>query len=123
MSNEKKQERYDARNTLATSGSDGDSESREWKHLLQKTQCPEADHSTVASGAPRQDAKRQIGVISATFLIFNRMIGTGIFATPSGILKSTGSVGLALFMWVAGMLIAAAGMAVSDIVLWVRLRD
>ncbi|KAK6438124.1 methionine permease [Oleoguttula sp. CCFEE 5521] len=56
--------------------------------------------------------KRQIGVISASFLIFNRMIGTGIFATPSGILAQSGSVGLALFIWVAGIIIAAAGMAV-----------
>ncbi|GIZ38676.1 hypothetical protein CKM354_000208500 [Cercospora kikuchii] len=59
-----------------------------------------------------QQSKRQIGVVSAAFLIFNRMVGTGIFATPSGILSQTGSVGLALFMWFAGMLIAAAGMAV-----------
>ena len=59
-----------------------------------------------------QQSKRQIGVISATFLIFNRMIGTGIFATPSSILAQSGSVGLALFLWVAGMLIAGAGMAV-----------
>lgn len=40
------------------------------------------------------------------------MVGTGIFATPSGILQLSGSVGLALFLWVAGMIIAAAGMAV-----------
>lgn len=40
------------------------------------------------------------------------MIGTGIFATPSSIYALSGSVGLALFIWVAGMLIAAAGMAV-----------
>ena len=40
------------------------------------------------------------------------MIGTGIFATPSSIFALSGSVGLALFIWVAGMLIAAAGMAV-----------
>ena len=59
-----------------------------------------------------RQAKRQIGVTSAVFLIFNRMIGTGIFATPSGILQLSGSVGLALFLWVAGMIIAAAGMAV-----------
>ncbi|EAA64751.1 hypothetical protein AN1631.2 [Aspergillus nidulans FGSC A4] len=56
--------------------------------------------------------RRQIGVVSASFLIFNRVIGTGIFATPSTILSLSGSVGLSLFMWVAGTLIAVAGTAV-----------
>jgi len=59
-----------------------------------------------------RQAKRQVGVTSAIFLVFNRMIGTGIFATPSAIFTLSGSVGLSLFIWVAGMLIAAAGMAV-----------
>ncbi|KAK8191314.1 amino acid/polyamine transporter I [Phyllosticta capitalensis] len=58
------------------------------------------------------ESRRQIGLFSAVFLIFNRMIGTGIFSTPSTILSLSGSVGLALFIWIAGMLIAAAGMAV-----------
>lgn len=40
------------------------------------------------------------------------MIGTGIFATPSAIFALSGSVGLSLLIWVAGMLIAGAGMAV-----------
>ncbi|KZT02802.1 amino acid transporter [Laetiporus sulphureus 93-53] len=40
------------------------------------------------------------------------MIGTGIFATPSSIFELCGSVGLSLFIWVAGMLIAMAGTAV-----------
>ncbi|KAJ7622004.1 high-affinity methionine permease [Mycena polygramma] len=56
--------------------------------------------------------KRTIGLVSAVFIIFNRIIGTGIFATPSSILASAGSVGLALFMWVIGALIAASGLAV-----------
>lgn len=46
------------------------------------------------------------------FLIVNRVIGTGIFATPGTILSLSGSVGLSLFIWVAGMLIALAGTAV-----------
>ncbi|KAF2163176.1 hypothetical protein M409DRAFT_37327 [Zasmidium cellare ATCC 36951] len=72
-----------------------------------------ANTSTTASeNGVIAESKRQIGIVSASFLIFNRMVGTGIFATPSGILSLTGSVGLALFMWVAGMAIAAAGMAV-----------
>ncbi|PQE29675.1 high-affinity methionine permease protein [Rutstroemia sp. NJR-2017a WRK4] len=57
------------------------------------------------------DSRRQIGPVSAIFLIFNRMIGTGIFSTPSTIVALSGSVGLSLFIWVAGMLIAAAGLA------------
>jgi amino acid transporter len=56
--------------------------------------------------------KRQIGVLGASMLIFNRMIGTGVFATPASILALSGSVGLALFMWVIGFVIAAAGCAV-----------
>lgn len=51
-------------------------------------------------------------MVSATFLIVNRVIGTGIFANPGTILALSGSVGLSLFMWVAGILIAAAGTAV-----------
>ncbi|KAF8193407.1 high affinity methionine permease [Pholiota molesta] len=56
--------------------------------------------------------KRQIGVVSAVFIIFNRIIGTGIFATPSTILGFSGSVGLSFVMWLIGALIAAAGMQV-----------
>ena len=65
-----------------------------------------------SGAANAENSKRQIGVVSATFLVFNRMIGTGIFATPSNVLKLSGSVGLALCMWVVGMIVTAAGMAV-----------
>ncbi|KAF7311116.1 High affinity methionine permease [Mycena chlorophos] len=57
-------------------------------------------------------AKRKLGLVSAVFLVFNRVIGTGIYATPSVILRSSGSVGLALVMWLVGAIIAAAGTAV-----------
>ncbi|KAJ7053658.1 APC amino acid permease [Mycena amicta] len=56
--------------------------------------------------------KRKLGLFSAVFLVFNRVIGTGIYATPSVILRSSGSVGLALVMWLVGAIIAAAGTAV-----------
>ncbi|KLT39208.1 high affinity methionine permease [Cutaneotrichosporon oleaginosum] len=54
--------------------------------------------------------RRQIGLISAVFIIFNRMIGTGVFATPSTILSLSGSVGMSMIMWVVGAIIASAGM-------------
>ncbi|KAH7924907.1 amino acid transporter [Leucogyrophana mollusca] len=57
-------------------------------------------------------AKRQLGLASAIFLIFNRVIGTGVFAAPSIILRSSGSVGMTFVMWILGALVAAAGTAV-----------
>ncbi|KAF8629372.1 hypothetical protein AX17_005668 [Amanita inopinata Kibby_2008] len=56
--------------------------------------------------------KRQLGLLSATSLIFNFIIGTGIYATPSVILQSSGSVGVAFIMWLLGALIAVAGTVV-----------
>ena len=73
-----------------------------------------------------------VGLFSATFLIFNSMIGTRwvvvnpwnwqwtqtdhlwnrIYATPSNILRSSGSVGVSLIMWLVGALIAACGTTV-----------
>ncbi|KZS95123.1 amino acid transporter [Sistotremastrum niveocremeum HHB9708] len=56
--------------------------------------------------------RRQIGFVSAVFLITNRIIGTGIFATPSIILRSSGSIGMALVLWLAGATVAFAGTSV-----------
>ncbi|EEP77623.1 conserved hypothetical protein [Uncinocarpus reesii 1704] len=66
--------------------------------------------SCVSDNIPED--RRQIGVFTATFLVFNRIIGTGIFATPSTILALTGSVGMSLTVWFVGMIIAMAGTAV-----------
>lgn len=55
---------------------------------------------------------RHLGVFSTTFLIIGRIIGTGIFSTPSSILSGVGSVGAALFLWVLGFLLSFAGLAV-----------
>ncbi|KUJ17477.1 amino acid transporter [Mollisia scopiformis] len=55
---------------------------------------------------------RHLGVFSTTFLIIGRIIGSGIFSTPSSITTSTGSVGAAMFMWVLGFAISMAGLFV-----------
>ncbi|KAJ4483579.1 APC amino acid permease [Lentinula aciculospora] len=68
------------------------------------------NHGESFDNVPR--TKRQLGLFSAMFLIFNRVIGTGIYATPSVILRTSGSVGVALLMWFLGALIAAMGTAV-----------
>lgn len=56
--------------------------------------------------------RKRIGLYSATFIIFNSIIGTGIFATPATVLAFSGSIGLSLCLWVFGAIIAATGMQV-----------
>lgn len=36
------------------------------------------------------DDSRKLGITSSVFVILNKMIGTGIFSTPSGIFAATG---------------------------------
>lgn len=50
---------------------------------------------------------------SAYIIVISRVIGSGIFATPGAIVKSVGSPGVALLLWLGGAVIAACGLAVS----------
>ncbi|KAK4695836.1 hypothetical protein P7C71_g1988, partial [Lecanoromycetidae sp. Uapishka_2] len=55
---------------------------------------------------------RHLGVTSTTFLIVGKIIGSGIFATPSSITSSVGSVGAALMLWVLGFALSVSGLCV-----------
>ncbi|KAF5320748.1 hypothetical protein D9619_002215 [Psilocybe cf. subviscida] len=55
---------------------------------------------------------RHLGVFSCTMLIVGRIIGTGIFSTPSSILASVGSVGASLLLWVLGFVLSFCGLFV-----------
>lgn len=54
------------------------------------------------------DDSRKLGITGAVFLILNKMIGTGIFSTPSSIFAATGSVGISLILWVIGTSLPAS---------------
>jgi hypothetical protein len=56
---------------------------------------------------------RNLGWTSAYILIMSRVIGSGIFATPGAIVRSVGSVGITLLLWIAGALISWLGLAIS----------
>ncbi|TLD38307.1 high affinity methionine permease [Venturia nashicola] len=55
---------------------------------------------------------RHLGLTSTTLLIIGRIIGTGIFSTPSSITASVGSVGAALMLWVLGLALSFCGLFV-----------
>ncbi|OBZ65549.1 High-affinity methionine permease [Grifola frondosa] len=65
--------------------------------------------SSLHSG-PEADAAggmgRHLGVFSCTLLIVGRIIGTGIFSTPSSILGSVGSIGASMMLWVPGFMLS-----------------
>ncbi|RSM09155.1 hypothetical protein CEP52_004307 [Fusarium oligoseptatum] len=68
-----------------------------------------------AVGAPVESKSPlgyHVGWLTVIFLNVNMMIGTGIFSTPASILNRSGSVGLALIIWVIGFFMAAAGFTV-----------
>ena len=54
-----------------------------------------------------------MGWSSAYILIISRVIGSGIFATPGVIIKSVGSIGLALTLWIVGAFISWFGLQIS----------
>ncbi|RDW29238.1 amino acid permease-domain-containing protein [Yarrowia lipolytica] len=53
-----------------------------------------------------------LSLSSTALLILNKMIGTGVFSTPSGIYQLTGSVGISLVLWVLGGVLAFTGLSV-----------
>ncbi|XP_041376149.1 b(0,+)-type amino acid transporter 1-like [Gigantopelta aegis] len=54
--------------------------------------------------------KRNIGLVSGIAYIAGMIIGSGIWITPQGVLRNTGSVGLSLILWCVGGVIAMFGM-------------
>ncbi|KAH6889656.1 amino acid permease-domain-containing protein [Thelonectria olida] len=68
--------------------------------------------STIEAQKYSYTEDRKIGITGAVFLILNKMIGTGIFSTPSSIFAATGSVGISLFLWVIGGLLTFFGLSV-----------
>lgn len=56
---------------------------------------------------------RNLSWTSAYIIVISRIIGSGIFATPGSIVKATGSVGLALLLWVVGALISGCALIVG----------
>ena len=54
-------------------------------------------------------AKKSLGLFTGIGVILNIMVGSGIFVSPNGVLKYTGSVGLSLIIWVIGGSLALCG--------------
>ncbi|KAL2015467.1 hypothetical protein VTK56DRAFT_5392 [Thermocarpiscus australiensis] len=85
------------------------------KYTLEKGGNDSPPSYQEASGAPverRSPLGYSVGPVTIVFLNVSKMIGTGVYSTPSAILKGTGSVGLSLIYWALGFLTSIASLAV-----------
>lgn len=80
--------------------------------LRKVDETEELQLSETGSNITLDQGDRRIGYVSAVFLVTNRILGTGIFSTPSTIYNLSGSVGLSLILWFVGLLIAMSGLFV-----------
>ncbi|CAK7236428.1 hypothetical protein SBRCBS47491_009633 [Sporothrix bragantina] len=86
-------------------------ESAEFSDQQPVLQSAEAGELTLDESA-HGGMGRHLGLFSTTFLIVGRIIGTGIFSTPSSITGGVGSVGAALMLWVLGLVLSFCGLCV-----------
>ncbi len=56
---------------------------------------------------------RDLSWQSAYIIVISRVIGSGIFATPGTIIRSVGSIGLSLLLWVVGAIVAGFGLSIA----------
>ena len=53
--------------------------------------------------------RRDVNMVDAIAMVVGGIIGSGIFITPASILEDTGSFGVSMMCWFAGMVIAICG--------------
>lgn len=55
------------------------------------------------------ELKKDISLLSMIAFVIGLIIGSGIFITPTNVLKYSGSFGMALIVWIVGAFLAVAG--------------
>ena len=53
--------------------------------------------------------KRQVGLVGGIALLVGTIIGSGIFISPKGVLRSTESLGMSLVIWMVCGVLAMLG--------------
>ncbi|CCH46044.1 Y+L amino acid transporter [Wickerhamomyces ciferrii] len=79
-------------------------------HLIPRDE--EIHHDSDQQHQHTQHTQPHLGVFACMSLIINKMIGTGIFSTPSLIFSLSGNIGTSLILWGIGGIITFCGLSV-----------
>ncbi|XP_046560364.1 b(0,+)-type amino acid transporter 1-like [Haliotis rubra] len=70
---------------------------------------PEKADDQVQIDTSKVTLKKEIGLLSGVAFVVGSIIGSGIFISPQGVLRNTGSVGMCLVVWSSGALLSLLG--------------
>ncbi|KAI8170553.1 High-affinity methionine permease [Colletotrichum sp. SAR 10_70] len=99
----------------ANSGHESDVTDGSLHYVVEKGGNDSGPSYQEATGAPVETSSPlgyAVGPVTIVFLNVSKMIGTGVYSTPSAILKGTGSVGLSMIYWALGFLTSIASFSV-----------
>ncbi|KOC15457.1 hypothetical protein AFLA70_896g000091 [Aspergillus flavus AF70] len=92
------------------SGSDSMSQHPLYRRLVQNDHAAGNEECALLDIEANNANKRRLGLRSTTLLLMNRIIGAAIFSVPSSIVYGVRSVGAALCLWLAGLVLSFCGM-------------
>ncbi|KAM5350606.1 hypothetical protein ACJ41O_007111 [Fusarium nematophilum] len=94
-------------NHTASRERDGDSAAGDTD---QESMFRHLDDRNIVTYAPKESFR--LGYFDVMCLVMNRMIGTGIFNSPSRVMEGTKSTGASLLLWLAGIIYCLSGVHV-----------
>lgn len=69
------------------------------------------DNGSAAGGEEVVGLKAKMSLLNGCTMIIGSIIGSGIFVSPTGVIKYTGSVNASLIVWVASGIFSMVSMA------------
>lgn len=77
--------------------------------MAKKVKKSLGEDSSALSSSPAVKMKKEIGLMDGVAIIVGVIIGAGIFVSPKGVLRYSGSIGQALIVWISSGVLSMIG--------------